>query len=70
MSPFEAYSEIYEKWDYLSEEERFDLACIVAQCPYESYSYAKSIIGERFLIGELGISLDFFLASSHSIFKT
>lgn len=65
MSPSEAYNEL-GYYQGLTEEEVFDLECIVAECMDYSRHYAR-FLNSRFILGELRIALNsrasFFYAS-------
>lgn len=54
MTPEETFYKL-ETQKGLTEEERFDLACIIATSGYYSYLYANSLKG-RFILGEAAIA--------------
>lgn len=59
MTPEEAYQEL-ERNNNFSEEEIFDLECIVAQSYFFSYGYAENILEGIFRLGDPIIDLRVF----------
>lgn len=55
MTPYHALKELQSNTS-LSEEQVFFLECIVAQDPYQSYNYSKTVLKKRFELGEASIA--------------
>lgn len=57
MKQHEAWG-ILEKNSNLTEEEIFDLECVIAESPIRSYRYGKEVLKGRFKLGEEAIATD------------
>lgn len=57
MKQHEAWG-ILEKNNNLTEEEIFDLECVIAESPIRSYRYGKEVLKGRFELGEGAIATD------------
>lgn len=60
MKPEQAFRKLRKHEESLSEEEVFDLQCIVAESARFSQRYACNIIEQKFPLGEAAISFDDF----------